>query len=252
GTGLHSVVAAFHLDDGETALADVGLDLGVGQIGMAEPAFPGRQAHRRDALGIQVATAVRQHGVHLPVRRLVGHQDVEMHPATVGAQYVGVENRDLHAHWFTFPGSERSPDATLNTSTTHNSGLCTLALTCSAAVTPSNPPASTTPMSSKGTRTSTVSALITGLQPGLSMRIGKPGQVLGRRGLAPSGMSTTFNAPSPQASSGCSTTQCECQRSPSLSRRPSPFSSNSGVSSKSGCDVTAKARMPAWASKPTA
>src|SRR5690606_8178403 len=107
GTGLHSVVAAFHLDDGETALADVGLDLGVGQFGMAEPAFPGRQAHRRDALVIQVATAVRQHGVHLPVRRLVGHQDVEMHPATVGAQYVGVENRDLHAHWFTFPGSER-------------------------------------------------------------------------------------------------------------------------------------------------
>ena len=38
---------------------------------------------------------------------------------------------------------------------------------------------------------------------------------------------------------------------PSISGSPSPFSSYSGVSSKSGCAVTANARMPAFGSKPT-
>ena len=57
-------------------------------------------------------------------------------------------------------------------------------------------------------------------------------------------MSTTPSAPGPQASFGFSTTQWLCQRLPSLSRLPSPFSSYSGVSSKSGCAVTAIARMP--------
>ena len=106
-------------------------------------------------------------------------------------------------------------------------------------------------MSSKGTRTSSVSPLRRELQPGLSMSSGSPGQVLGRRGCCPAGMSATLSAPGPQASSGCSTTQCECQRLPSLPGLPSPFSSNSGVSSKSGCAVTAKASVPLPGSKPT-
>src|SRR5690606_32454812 len=150
-----------------------------------------------------------------------------------------------------FPGRLRLPEATLNTSATQSSGACTLALTRRPAVTPSKPPAVTTAMSSNGTCTSTVPASRVGLQPGLSSSNGNPGQVLGRRGFAPSGMSTTANASLPQAGFGCSTTQWLCQRSPSLSRRPSPFSSNKGVSSKSGCAVTANARMPALRSKPT-
>jgi hypothetical protein len=104
---------------------------------------------------------------------------------------------------------------------------------------------------SNGTRTFTLSRVNAGLQPGLSISSGRPGQVLGRRGWPPGGMSTTFSAPLPQASSGCSTTQCECHTPPSFFGWPSPFSSNSGVSSKSGWAVTAKARMPAWGSKPT-
>ena len=67
---------------------------------------------------------------------------------------------------------------------------------------------------------------------------------MGRRGLLPAGMSTTFSASRPQAASGCSTTQCECQTSPSLSALPSPFSSNNGVSSKSGAaDVIEALRL---------
>ena len=83
----------------------------------------------------------------------------------------------------------------------------------------------TTPISSKGIFTSTVSALKVGFQPGLSSKIGRPGQVLGRRGLLPAGISTTPSAPLPHWSFGCKTTQWLCQTLPSLPVLPSAFSS---------------------------
>ncbi|HEY8468411.1 MAG TPA: hypothetical protein VIL18_02155 [Longimicrobiales bacterium] len=53
----------------------------------------------------------------------------------------------------TSPGSDRSPDATSNTSVTHSSGSCTLALTRSAAVTPSYLKFSGKPTERSGTST---------------------------------------------------------------------------------------------------
>src|SRR5690606_35806011 len=53
----------------------------------------------------------------------------------------------------TSPGSERSPDATSNTSVTHSNGSCTLALTRSAAVTPSYSNVSGKPTERSGTAT---------------------------------------------------------------------------------------------------
>ncbi|MNX62882.1 hypothetical protein D3C86_938610 [compost metagenome] len=46
-------------------------------------------------------------------------------------------------------------------------------------------------------------------------------------------------------------TQCGCQIIPSLSNIPSAFSSQIGVSSKSGCEVNAKATMPSVLLNPT-
>ncbi len=62
-------------------------------------------------------------------------------------------------------------------------------------------------MSSNGTRTSTSPELSVEHQPGLSKRIGNPGQVFGSRGLTPLGISTTPQEPFPHFSLGCSTTQ---------------------------------------------
>src|SRR5690606_1684200 len=53
----------------------------------------------------------------------------------------------------TSPGSERSPDATSNTSVTHSNGSCTLAFTRSAAVTPSYSNVSGNPTERSGTAT---------------------------------------------------------------------------------------------------
>ncbi|MOA43216.1 hypothetical protein D3C78_1653490 [compost metagenome] len=83
------------------------------------------------------------------------------------------------------------------------------------------------------------------------MKIGAPGQVGGSFGLVPSGMSRTFSPEGPQVGSLVSTTQWECHRPPSLSFLPSLFSSSCGVSSKSGWEVSARARMPDFPSKPT-
>src|SRR5690606_12756155 len=101
-----------------------------------------------------------------------------------------------------------------------------------------------------GTMTFSVRSRVSTEKPGESMYIGMPGFVGGSTTASVLRNSLTLSPPGTR-SSFVNTTQCVCQLTPSLLKSPSPFSSQSGVSSKSGCDVTASATMPPVCPKPT-
>src|SRR5690606_20078507 len=100
-----------------------------------------------------------------------------------------------HLPGATLPGRLRSPEATLNTLSTHKSGAWRLALTLRPAVTPSNEALAMPLMSATGMFTATVSPVNVVGYSGLSMSSGTLGQVGGTLGVVPSGISWTLRPP---------------------------------------------------------